>query len=125
MRPFVKLVNVMGEVAPSFRPGVPPLAEVQEALKPVIARPLLLFGLNDTVIDALPDVAARRVGAAGTVAGTTAGEGSDGVLGPFALTAETVHVYVLAFVRPMTVIGDAEPLCAAGAPPLAELHAAE
>ena len=43
---------------------------------------------------------------------------------PTELVAVTVHVYVRPFDTPLTVMGEAPPLCAAGAPPLLETHVA-
>ena len=39
--------SVIGELGPDVRPGMPPSVEVHATLKLVIARPLLLFGVND------------------------------------------------------------------------------
>ena len=50
------------------------------------------------------------LGASGVVAGVTALLVADEILVPFALVAVTVNVYVVPFVRPVIVIGDAPPV---------------
>ena len=83
-------------------------------------------GLNVTVI-CVPSAATDGVpGASGTVDGTAAGDGTDSGLVPSAFVASTVHVYVLPFVRLVTVI-DVElaslPMVPS-APPLDDVHVA-
>ena len=57
-----------------------------------------------------PAVAVPIVGAFGVVAGTTELLVPDAVLVPNAFVAVTVNVYVVPFVRPVMVIGDAPPV---------------
>jgi hypothetical protein len=57
----------------------------------------------------LPLVAVPIVGASGTVAGTTELVVPDEELVPTALVAVTVKVYVVPFVKPITVKGEAPP----------------
>src|SRR4051812_19700520 len=54
--PFVSADTTIGEDAPEFEPGEPPLLDVQDAVNPVIGLPLSLRGTNATEIDALPAV---------------------------------------------------------------------
>ena len=79
---------------------------------------------NDTDADALPRVADTAVGAPGTVAGTNDPDTDDSALSPTAFVAWTVHVYVLPFVKPDTVTGDAESDPDPDAPPSLESHVA-
>jgi hypothetical protein len=96
---------------PDFEPVTPPFDEVQVAMKPVIALPLLAPAVNDTVSGAVvvvvdPATALTAVGAAGDPS-ITAGDGVDAALVPMALVALTVHLYVFAVVTEVTVIGAA------------------
>ena len=76
----------------------------------MIALPPSFAGaLNATMICVLPAVIVGCAGAFGTVAGTTEAEAGDGGLVPTPLVAVTVHVYVLPFVRPITVSGEPGP----------------
>jgi hypothetical protein len=81
--------------------------------------PLEAGGANATVASALPAVALRIVGAPGTPAGVTLFELAEGGPVPTAFVALTVKVYVIVFVRPITVMGEAGPL--ATTPPGAEV----
>jgi hypothetical protein len=56
------------------------------------------------------------------VLGTTAGEGGEASPSPSALDAVTVQVYVLPFVRFVTVIGEFGPVLDPGAPPSLEVQ---
>ncbi len=58
----------------------------------------------------MPRTADTLVGASGTVAGTTELLVDDCVLVPKELLAVTVNVYVVPFVRPVTVIGEEPPV---------------
>ena len=62
-----------------------------------------------TVAWASPAVAVPMVGAAGTVAGVTFTV-ADGALLPTLLVATNEQLYVVPFVRPVTVIGEVAPL---------------
>ncbi len=78
----------------------------------MIALPPLLAGATKaTLTCALPRVATTAVGASGTVAGVTLADGAEGTLLPIALVAITVQVTAVPLVRPVTMIGDAVPLC--------------
>ena len=57
----------------------------------------------------MPLVAVPIVGASGTVAGVTEFDEAEAVLVPTAFVAVTVNVYVVPFVKPVTVIGDEPP----------------
>jgi hypothetical protein len=74
----------------------------------VIALPPLLAGaVNVTVALAFPAVAVPMVGGPGTVAatlGVTLFDAADAALLPITLTALTVNVYAVPFVRPVTLI---------------------
>ena len=50
------------------------------------------------------------VGAPGTVAGTTEFEVADATLVPIVFVAVTVNVYVVPFVRPVTMSGEEPPV---------------
>jgi hypothetical protein len=63
---------------------------------------------NSTLVS--PIVAARFVGAPGTVAGVTALDADDAEPVPTALVAVTVNVYETPFVRPVMVIGEDPPV---------------
>ena len=81
----------------------------------MIALPPVLPGaVKVTVACALPAVAVPIVGALGTVAGVTLFDAADGTLLPIALVATTVQEIGVPFTRPLTVIGDINPvlLCA-------------
>ena len=67
----------------------------------------------------LPATAVTPVGAFGVVAGVTALLVPEAVLVPIALVAVTVKVYVVPFVKPVTVIGDVPPV--AVNPPIFEV----
>jgi hypothetical protein len=76
----------------------------------VIAEPPFETGaVNETVASVLPATADGEVGAPGTVRGVTAEEAEEAAPSPAALVATTVKVYDVPLVRPVTVIGDAEP----------------
>ena len=76
--------------------------------------PVLPDAVKLTVACALPAVAVPIVGAVGTVAGVTLFDAVDGTLLPIALVAMTVQEIGVPFTRPLTVIGDVNPvlLCA-------------
>ena len=78
---------------------------------PVIADPPLLAGtVNATVACVFPFVAVPIVGAPGTVEGVTEFEAELAGLLPLAFVANTVKVYAVPLVSPVTVIGLAEPV---------------
>ena len=76
--------------------------------------PLLPGAVKLTVAWALPAVAVPIVGAVGTVAGVTLFDAADGALLPIALVAIAVQVTGVPLVKPITVMGDVNPvlLCA-------------
>ena len=76
--------------------------------------PLLPGAAKLTVACALPAVAVPIVGAVGTVAGVTLFDAAEGTLVPIALVAITVQVTGVPLVKPITVMGDVNPvlLCA-------------
>jgi hypothetical protein len=77
----------------------------------VIADPPFDTGaVKATEASVLPGVATGEVGAPGTVAGVTAEDVSEAAPSPTALVAMTVKVYAVPFVRPETMIGEAEPV---------------
>ena len=122
--PFVRSVTVMGELVLDAERVIPPFVEPHVAVYPVIGLPLSLFGENDTVISAVPAVAAVSDGAAGTVDGVTPSEAGEGALVPTALLAVTVQVYVSPLKRFGTVIGEPGPVAAWLTPLLDEVHVA-
>jgi hypothetical protein len=66
--------------------------------------PVLVGAVQLTVAARLPAVAVTPVGAPGNVLGVTAFDGADAGPVPVALVAETVKVYVVPFVKPVTVV---------------------
>ena len=77
----------------------------------VIAEPPLDPGaLNVIVASPFPRVAVPIVGAPGVVAGVTELLVPEETLVPCAFVAVTVNVYVVPFVKPVTVIGDEPPV---------------
>ena len=77
----------------------------------MIALPPLLAGaVKVTLAWALPPVAVPIVGAPGTVAGVTLFDAAEAAPVPTAFVAVTVKVYAVPLVRPVTTIGDDEPL---------------
>ena len=122
--PAVRWVTLKGDAAPAFVRVAPPLLDLHLAVYPVIARPLLAPALNDTLREPEATLTALRwVGAPGEPT-ITAADGEDAGPVPRALVALTVHVYLLAVVRCVTVKGDAAPAFVLVAPPLLDLHLA-
>jgi hypothetical protein len=71
---------------------------------PVMADPPSVTGaIQVTIAWWLPAVAEGLVGEPGRVAGVTAGEGADGGPSPIALVADTVKVYAVPLIRPVSV----------------------
>ena len=98
----------MGEFAPDA--VMPPGFEV--TVNDVIVEPLEAGLAKLTVALASPAVALTAVGDPGTVAGadgTTMLEAAEAGPVPKALVAVTVKVYAVAFVRPVTVMGEPAP----------------
>jgi hypothetical protein len=88
--PLVRPVIVADSVVPPTVTVAPLLART---VYDVIAAPPLAVGADHvTVADVLPAVADTDVGAPGTVAGTTAFDGTDAGPGPALLAAVTVNV---------------------------------
>ena len=73
--------------------------------------------LHVTVACPFPAVADTLVGVPGVVAGVTASEAAEALLVPVLLVAETVKVYAVPFVRPVTVVVSAPLDQLAVAPP--------
>jgi hypothetical protein len=103
--PFVRPVIVIGDDPPV---AVAPVFEVTVYL--VIVEPPLLGALNEIVAVPFPLVAVTFVGVPGGPEGTTELLVPDDVLVPTAFVAVTVNVYVVPFVRPVTVIVDDPPV---------------
>ncbi len=122
--PFVKPVTVIGDARPARERAAPPLDDVQEAVNPVMAEPPSAGATNVTVIRPFPPTTAGGAGASGRALGTTATDAGDTGPSPSAFVANTVHVYVLPFVKPVTVIGDDTPPTEPAAPPSDDEHAA-
>ena len=122
--PLVRPVTTMGADGPDRLPGAPPLLDRQEAVDEVTGLPLSAPGVNATDPETLPRVTAPIVGACGTVDGIAVADAIDDGPVPSALVALTVHEYVLAFVRPVTVLGEPGPMWEPEVPPSFELHAA-
>ncbi len=103
--PFVRPVTVIGDEPPV---AVIPVFEVTVYV--VIAEPPFeTGGVKVTVAWPLPDTALIDVGAPGTVTGMTPLLADDAVLVPTAFVAVTVKLYVVPFVSPVIMIGDAPP----------------
>jgi hypothetical protein len=90
----------------------------------VIGLPPSFGAATETERRWLPRATEGCAGADGSVAGTTRLDASDGGLVPTEFVAVTVHVYVLPFVKPLTVMGEALPLLLPVAPPLLDAHEA-
>ena len=71
-----------------------------------MTEPLLAGAFQETIAVVLPLTAVTPVGASGTVAGITAGEGADAAEVPTAFVAVTVKVYSVPFVNPVTTQGE-------------------
>ncbi len=76
----------------------------------VIAEPLADAPLKVTTAFDEPATAETVVGAVGTPAGVTAADALEALPVPAAFVAVTVKVYAVPLARPVTVIGDAEPV---------------
>ena len=77
---------------------------------------------NADEMEASPCVTVDAAGVPGTVAGTVASEATDALLSPTLFVAMTVQVYVLPFVRLLTVIGEPTPVLFPDVPPLLDVH---
>jgi hypothetical protein len=109
-------VIVSGEVPPVALN--PPILDV--TVYEIIGEPPFDTGaVNEIVASPLPLVAVPIVGASGTVAGVTELLVLDEILVPNAFVAVTVNVYVVPFVKPVTVIGEDPPV--ALCPPIFEV----
>jgi hypothetical protein len=104
---LVKPVTVIGEKPPV--PVKPPGLDVT-VYEVIAVPPLLIGGVNVTVASPLPAVAVPIVGASGTVAGTIGLLGAEAILVPIMFVAVTVNVYVVPFVKPVTVKGETPPV---------------
>jgi hypothetical protein len=88
----------------AVNPVQPVHAGLTDTVYPVMLAPLSLGAVQETLIDPSAwSVAVTPVGAAGTVAGTTAGEDADEGPIPATLVADTVKVYELPYVSPPMV----------------------
>jgi hypothetical protein len=97
------------------------LVEVHVTVKLVIGMPPSEPAKKVTDADLFPRVAVPIVGAAGTVP-TIKLLDTEPAPVPTLFVAVTVHVYVLAFVNPVTVTGLADTLAEPGLPPFDETH---
>ena len=105
--PFVRPVIVVVELA--VLEVNPPGEDV--TVYEVIAEPPLDTGAENVIVASpFPRVAVPIVGASGVVAGTTELLVPEETLVPCALVAVTVNVYVVPFVKPVTVSGDEPPV---------------
>jgi hypothetical protein len=106
--PLVRPVIVRGEDAPLA--VVPPGFAV--AVYEVMAEPPVLAGAeNETTSVVFPAVTETFCGTLGTVAGVTELLATDALESPTPFVALTVKVYEVPLVRPVTVIGLADPDC--------------
>jgi hypothetical protein len=124
--PVVRPDNAIGLALPVCVAVAPPLLETHEAVKLVIAAPLLAPEVKLTVappvafvVDAV--TAATAVGGAGDPT-ITAADAVDGLPVPAAFVAVAVQVYVFPVVSAVTLIGLAVPELAPVTPPFAEVH---
>jgi hypothetical protein len=76
----------------------------------IVAPPLLTGAVKVTVASPFPATATTEVGAPGTVAGTTELLVPEDGPVPYEFVAVTVNVYVVPFVRPVTIIGELPPV---------------
>jgi hypothetical protein len=79
---------------------------------------------NPTLNIAFPRVSVGFAGVEGVVAGTAVPEALDAALLPTAFVANTVQVYVLPFVRVVTMIADVAPEFDPEAPPSLDVQLA-
>jgi hypothetical protein len=126
--PVVRPVTLIGLKFPVTDPGAPPSLDEHDAVKLVIALPLLALGVKPTLrfpvaVVVEPDIDVTFTGDAGEPT-ITGGDGADAGPAPRAFVAVIVHVYVLAVVSPGTVIGLTVAELEPAAPPLADVHAA-
>ncbi len=101
---IVKSDTRIGEVADEPVFGAPPSLDVHVAALVAIAAPLIAPAVNATDA-ALPTtrVTTRFVALLGTVAGVTALDALDALLGPALFVAVTVNVYAVPLSSPVTV----------------------
>jgi hypothetical protein len=105
--PFTKPVTVTGDEPPvAVKPPVLEVTVYDVTADP----PLFTGGVNEIVAWPLPATAVTLVGAFGTVAGTIVLLVEEAILVPTLFVAVTVNVYVVPFVKPVTVNGDDPPL---------------
>lgn len=105
--PFVKPVTFIGELTPV----AVKLPGLDVTVYKVIALPPLLAGAtNATLAEVLPAAATTAVGASGTVTGVTAVEAVEATELPTAFVANTVKVYDIPFIKPVTVSGELDPV---------------
>ena len=105
--PLVRPVTVIGD--PAELALMPPGFDV--AVYEVIGEPPSdAGGVNVTVACALPAVAVPMVGAPGTAAGVALFDALESAPLPTVLVALTLHVYAVPLVKPVTTIGEPEPL---------------
>ena len=102
--PFERPVIVIGDEPPVALK--PPVFDVTVYV--VIADPPFETGaVNEIVASPFPRTAVTPVGAPGTVTGVTEFVAVDAELVPTAFVAVTVKLYVVPFVRPVTITGEA------------------
>jgi hypothetical protein len=104
--PFVRPVTVIGESVPV---AVCPRFEVTVYCV-MVEPPLLTGGVKVIVASPLPATADTLVGAFGMLFGVIELLVVEAALSPSAFVAMTVKVYVVPFVRPVMVIGEAPPV---------------
>ena len=103
--PLVNPVNVSGDSEPDA--VTPPGDDV--TVYEVIAEPPVAGAVQLTVACSFPRVAETDVGASGVVAGVTGSDGEEGAELPTPFLANTVKVYAVPLVNPVTVSGDSDP----------------
>ena len=105
--PLASPVTVSGEALPvAVKPPVFDVTVYEVMVDP----PFDAGGVNEIVAWPLPRTAVTPVGAFGTVTGVTEFEAEEFALLPTLFVATTVNVYVVPFVKPVTVSGDEPPV---------------
>ena len=118
--PFTSDPTTMGELAPLA--VLSPSTEEHVTVLSMITSPPVLPGVNATLTELLPRVALVMLGCPGRTAAGLASDAFDAGLLPIELLATTLHVYVLAFDRFVTVIGESPPDFVRVMPPLLDVH---
>ena len=120
--PLVRVLTVMGEVAPVVDCVVPPSLESHVTVNAVTASPPSEPAMNSTVTALRFRSTEVIVGASARPTATKGAESADAALSPIVFVATAAHVYVLPLDNDPTVIGDVVSDADCGSPPSLEVH---